>query len=748
MKQTINVGQIVDDGTGDYLRQGGIKTRDNFDEIYSHLGDGSRLYAAGAWRTWKFASTYLNGDSSYNPANAELYFDENGDGQGPELYASFGESWTVDTSLGSVNVYLPAGVEEADYGKAIRVRDVKGTWDKQLVTIYPDPKDSIKRVAGAAQNELGSGAEFSNAYQDLELVFTPPRHWEYVAQKYVNGLTFGDVPSVLRRALISRQDQRDFNMSLELNGGIYNQAAVEVYRRGNLLYFGTDLNDFSDYGSVPLHTVDAWVANNPETYYVGDLVRGDAVTGRDDRVWQCIVEHNSIGTWQENNWAEFADFPDYVDHTGSTAYSVGDIVTQDHGGFSQTFECLISHTSAAGYTDLTADSRWKQLTNDDLAPLDGRTIRLRLPANENDPIAMVTYLSDVSSFRSSYVLKSIRLIDENNYGVEESPGAIVKKEFVPDMTVELVDFGFPEYTQFNTETLEVLVNGTQLTRANTAGNGDSQSGGDYDFDYIQDAQGRWNTLVFAEALSDSDIVTVRWYDNVIGTLLSWDEGDDNLQERTREIFVSRDDWADVRRFNKILYTDPLNPSAAVTEVLPDPETFAPGGTLISLFESIFPIGSVYTNANNPNNPADYMGFGTWVRYGPGRTIVGWNPNDDGKFHRNNNNENIVQAGGTGGSIGVTLTKANIPELISTTNPNYNNEAERDIGNTTEQYSLVARSATAGGDINLNGCLGDPENTVPLAYYKEEPIKVNHGQVAQAVDVTQPYITAYTWLRTA
>ncbi|AGN30018.1 baseplate wedge subunit and tail pin [Vibrio phage nt-1] len=748
MKQTINVGQIVDDGTGDYLRQGGIKTRDNFDEIYSHLGDGSRLYAAGAWRTWKYASTYLNGDTSYNSANADLYFDEYGDGQGPELHANFGESWTIDTTLGDVDVYLPAGVEEADYGKAIRIRDVKGVWDKNIVTVYPDSKDSIKRVAASTQTDLGTGAEFTNAYQDLELVFTPPRHWEYVAQKYVNGLTFGDVPSVLRRAIISRQGQRDFNMSLELNGGIYNQAAVEVYRRGNLMYFGDDLSDFSDYGSIPLHTVEDWVENNPETYYVGDLVRGDDITGRDDRIWQCIVEHNSIGAWEETKWAEFADFPDYAYHAGSTAYSVGDIVLQDHDGYVQSFECLISHTSASGYTDLTADSRWKQLTNDDLAPLDGRTIRLRLAANAGDPLAMVTYLSDVSSFRSSYMLKSIKLIDENNYGVDEQPGAVVKKEFVPGMSLNLVDFGLPDYTQYNTETLEVLVNGSQLTRANTAGNGDSENGGEYDFDHVQDAEGRWNTIVFAESLSDSDIVTVRWYDNVIGTLLSWDDGDDNLQERTREIFVSRDDWADVRRFNKILYTDPQNPSAAVTEVLPDPETFAPGGTLVSLFESIFPVGSVYTNANNPNNPADYMGFGTWVRYAEGRTVVGWNTQDDGKFHRNNNNENVVQAGGTGGSIGVVLTKENIPELISTTNPDYNDDAERDITNISEQYSLVARAATAGGDINLNGCLGDPENTTPLAYYSEEPIKVNHGQVAQAVDVTQPYITAYTWIRTA
>lgn len=747
MKQTINVGQIVDDGTGDYLRQGGIKTRDNFDEIYSNLGDGSKLYAAGAWRNWRFASTYLNGDAVYDSANVENYFDEDGNGQGPALYAGFGEAWTIDTTLGAVDVYLVSGVEEADYGKSIRLRDVKGTWNKQPLTVYPDSKDSIKRVSGSTEQDLGISAQFKNAYQDLELVFTPPRHWEYVAQKYVNGVTFGDVPSVLRRATLARANQRDFNISLLLGGGIYNQAAVEIYRRGNMMYYGDELNDFSDYGSIPLHTVSAWEQSRPETYHVGELVRGDDVSGLDDRIWQCIEEHDAIGTWESEKWAEFSDFPEYDEHAASTLYTTGTVVMQEHDGFDQTFECLLEHTSASGYTDLTADSRWRQLTSDDLAPVDGKTIRLRLPANEADPIAMVTYLSDVSSFRSSYMLKSIKVIDTNNYGVDESSGSVVKKDFEPGNSVTLTDFGLPNYTQFNTETLEVLLNGTQLTRSNTAGTGDSGNGGEYDYDYIQDSSGLWNTIVFYEALADSDIITVRWYDNVIGTLLSWDEGDDNLQTRTRELFVSREDWADVRRQNKIIYTDTDNPSASVIEVLPDPETFAPGGTLNSLLESIFPIGSVYTNANNPNNPAEYMGFGKWVRYAQGRTIVGWNQDDDGSFHRNNNNENIVQAGGTGGSIGVTLISENIPELISTTNTDHATDSQRDISNVTEQYSLVARAATAGGNINLNGCLGDPDNTTPLAYYAEEPIKVNHGQVAQAVDVTQPYITAYTWLRT-
>ena len=42
-KSTILVGSSADDGTGDSLRNGGIKINDNFTEIYNALGDGSNI---------------------------------------------------------------------------------------------------------------------------------------------------------------------------------------------------------------------------------------------------------------------------------------------------------------------------------------------------------------------------------------------------------------------------------------------------------------------------------------------------------------------------------------------------------------------------------------------------------------------------------------------------------------------------------------------------------------------------------
>ena len=45
-KQTINIGSSANDGTGTTIRAGGDLINDNFNEIYTYLGDGSNLNSA------------------------------------------------------------------------------------------------------------------------------------------------------------------------------------------------------------------------------------------------------------------------------------------------------------------------------------------------------------------------------------------------------------------------------------------------------------------------------------------------------------------------------------------------------------------------------------------------------------------------------------------------------------------------------------------------------------------------------
>ena len=47
----------------------------------------------------------------------------------------------------------------------------------------------------------------------------------------------------------------------------------------------------------------------------------------------------------------------------------------------------------------------------------------------------------------------------------------------------------------------------------------------------------------------------------------------------------------------------------------------------SALQATYPIGSIYINATNNTNPSTLLGFGTWVAFGAGRMLVGFNASD-------------------------------------------------------------------------------------------------------------------------
>ena len=141
MKQLINIGNVVDDGTGDYLRKGGEKINSNFSEIYTKLGDGSIPHASGAWKT--HTKTVLK------PA--------------------FGDAWAINTTNNAVSVELPKG-KTTDYNKTIKLRDVWRSWASHNVTLKPAQGDTIK---GSPNNR-----ELYKDFMDVELVYCAPGRWE------------------------------------------------------------------------------------------------------------------------------------------------------------------------------------------------------------------------------------------------------------------------------------------------------------------------------------------------------------------------------------------------------------------------------------------------------------------------------------------------------------------------------------------------------------------------------------------
>lgn len=51
------------------------------------------------------------------------------------------------------------------------------------------------------------------------------------------------------------------------------------------------------------------------------------------------------------------------------------------------------------------------------------------------------------------------------------------------------------------------------------------------------------------------------------------------------------------------------------------------GIVNTIMQALHPVGSLYFNASDSTNPATLLGFGTWVAFGAGRMIVGYDGSD-------------------------------------------------------------------------------------------------------------------------
>ncbi|MCC5410215.1 hypothetical protein LMT12_27195, partial [Escherichia coli] len=158
-------------------------------------------------------------------------------------------------------------------------------------------------------------------------------------------------------------------------------------------------------------------------------------------------------------------------------------------------------------------------------------------------------------------------------------------------------------------------------------------------------------------------------------------------------------------------------------------------SISSIFDSIYPIGSIYENAINPNNPVTYMGFGSWKLFGKGQVLVGWNDDvTDPNFALNNNDLDSSgnpshTAGGTVGTTSVTLENANLPATK------------------TDEKVLIEDE---NGSVIIGGCQYDPDETGPIyTKYREDYATTNSSHTPPAnISNIQPSITVYRWIRIA
>ena len=598
MKQLLAIGNNVDDGTGDYLRKGGIKINDNFNELFNELGDGNTPHPAGSWKHIDSRTTQT-------------------------LTAAFGKSYTVDTTQAPVSITLPKGTV-ADYNKVIRIRDVHSSWKTNPVRLNCANTDTIKGNGRTRQLRIN--------YMDVELVYCYPGRWEFVEGKQVDRINNGDMATVSRKEFIATEGQVDF---INVFGDQeYNTSAIEVYHKGNLLYYGDTFSNSSDYGSP-----------------------------------------------------------------------------------------------AANSTNVLK--------------LDGRSIRLRQPCKAGDVVTVVTYIDGVAQYRSSYNKLTVRILDSTKTHLQSIPGSRIVDDLDALTVIPFSRFGYEDHMGvINPHTLEVTLNGTLLQESGTA---DSPlfvcegadainqrdcvaAGGvwvENPIDYRIDVNTRNLpvSLTFGIQFKHGDVVTIRWYNNDIGTLLQYDD----LQERFDDRYIAQNEPIALRGLIRL--TNYTNPGPKDIESEPD-DTFV-SGNISHVFDMMYPIGTIYENAVNPNNPASYMGFGTWILWGQDKTLVGWSNNPESRFNENNNDLNddgvgSSTAGGTGGEMTITLDRENIPSM------------------TTDDSVLVVDK---NGPIIVGGCLLDPDQGPAYTKYTERTAtieKTNNPPIP--FDNMPPYVTVYRWLR--
>ena len=129
--------------------------------------------------------------------------------------------------------------------------------------------------------------------------------------------------------------------------------------------------------------------------------------------------------------------------------------------------------------------------------------------------------------------------------------------------------------------------------------------------------------------------------------------------------------------------------------------------------ALYPVGSIYYNAEVATNPATLLGFGTWEAYAAGRVPVG--KASSGTFDTLN---------ATGGSETQALTEANLP----------------------------AHSHSMGQQVSFNVSIHDRQITVLDPFWSGfgggSARSTGNTGSGTAHNNLQPYIVVYMWKRTA
>ena len=153
-------------------------------------------------------------------------------------------------------------------------------------------------------------------------------------------------------------------------------------------------------------------------------------------------------------------------------------------------------------------------------------------------------------------------------------------------------------------------------------------------------------------------------------------------------------------------------------------TLSAGSIPASLITGLYPVGSIYINASVATNPGTLLGFGTWVAFGAGRVMVGFNAA----------NALFDTAEETGGSADSSVVSHTHTATVS----------ETPHSHPFSGFYNVGGIGPVGGGANLGTSTTLTTSTASTVITVSNSTEGSSGTNANY----QPYITVYMWKRTA
>lgn len=152
-------------------------------------------------------------------------------------------------------------------------------------------------------------------------------------------------------------------------------------------------------------------------------------------------------------------------------------------------------------------------------------------------------------------------------------------------------------------------------------------------------------------------------------------------------------------------------------------------------QALYPVGTIYTQAEVSTNPATLLGFGTWEEFGAGKVIIGVDTS----------NTLFDTLGETGGAADITISDETDSHTLTI------DQIPAHDHDNTGTYD------TGGGALNFLPTAGNPDfNWGGGGIGGRYGLEPNGGGQGHTHGITfngtnanyQPYITVYMWKRTA